>query len=183
MTLTILEEAKHPTRDRNYYLINTLLGRYVYYTMAADNNETATYKNLTEYDVFWSHMRLDKFLAMFVDKPVETFVSKRISFPRERILIDCGSERYQLAEPRKPDGYLYEIPASELRAFPGTRFPNMKFAYTRYNIAALRALDRLAIERLKTEETIRFNRGYKHSKHAISAIVDEVFKYLHKGGD
>src|SRR5690625_4499117 len=153
-----------PGKERVYYLIDSVLGRFLYYTMAADNHMSATYKNLTQGDKVWRIMALEDFSKLFENPPVETFQSKRLSFPRERISVDCGyNEIYQLAEPRKKDGFLYEIPASELRAFPGTRYPNKEFAYTRYNIAAIRTLERLELERLKTIEAIRFNRGLKHS--------------------
>lgn len=178
--INVIDKYRCERRNRNYYLIDTPLGRYVYYTMEADNHETAAYKNITLGDIFWSYTRLDTFQEMFEEKPIHTFVSERLIFPRERIKVDCGSNGvYHLAEPRKKDGFLYEIPTSDLHAFPTSKYPDKKFVYTRYNISSLKTLDKLDIERLKTEEVVRFNGGFKHSVNVVSTIVDEVYRYIH----
>lgn len=178
----VIDSAKHPTRNRLYYLADTALGRVIYYTMEADNHETATYKNLTAGDFFWLSKPLDEFLTIFGAKPIETFVSDRLKgFSRDKVTVD-GGVRYWLAEKSKPDGWLYEIPATEIRAFPATRYPDMKFVYTRYNIAAMRTMNRMRIEQMKTEETMRFNREWIHSEHAVSAIVDAVHEYVNGKG-
>lgn len=185
--LNIIEKAAYdrPGRERMYYSIESPIGRVTAYTMEADDHATITYRNLTLGDICWSVTDKEAFIMRHRNdiKPVETFASRRISFPRDRILIDCGlNGRYQLAEKRESDGYLYEIPASEIQAYPATRYPEMKFAYTRYHIEALRGLPALEIERLKTEETIRFNRGNKHSSSAVSTIVGAVYDFINGKG-
>src|SRR5690625_192027 len=187
--LNIIEKAPYdkPGRERMYYSIESPIGRITAYTMEADEHTSISYRNLSLGDVCWSMTDKETFITRHRNdiKPVETFASSRISFPRDRISIDCGlNGRYQLAEKRKSDGYLYEIPASEIRAYPATHYPEMRFAYTRYHIEALRDLPALEIERLKTEETIRFNRGNKHSSSAVSTIVGAVYDYINgKGSD
>ena len=179
--LIVLDSHKHFDRDRMYYLVDTPLGRVIYYTMGANNHETASYKNLTNGDIFWQTKDMRDFLTIFGGRPIEIFVSKRLKgFPRKKLSVDGGGSRYWLAEKSKSDGWLYEIPATELRAFPATRFPDKEFVYTRYNIEAMRTMSHADIDRLKTEAVWRFNGDNSHSKHAVSAIVDAVYDYVNK---
>lgn len=180
----IIDEYYHRDKGRTYRLIDTFIGEIIYYTMDADGNTTATWKNISNKDVFWRHIKIDDFDNMLGEKPICTYASKRISFPRDRVKIDCGSDGiYHLAEPKVKDGFVYEINATEHRAFPATKYPKAVFAYTRYNIETIKRLDRHIIERLKTEETIRFNKGNKHSEYVVSELADEVYKYVRSRGD
>ena len=165
-------------KERNYYLIETRLGKYIFYTMDADNHTTVTYKNLSTGDVFWRCTDMGKFLNTFKFQPIEIFASRRLSFPRQRIAIEADGFTYQLAEPKKKDGFLYEIPASYLRIFPSTTYPDMKFIYTRYNIESMRMLDPMSIERMKTIEVIRFNKSRDFDVHAVSKISEAVYQYV-----
>ena len=170
-----------PGREREYVIIDTPLGRYVIYTMQADGHASISYKNVSVGDIFWRMMDASRFANIFSHPPLETFASKRLSFPRDRISIEGNGVVYQLSEPRKKDGFLYEIPATELRAFPGTRYPDMVFAYTRFNLEAMRLMSPLEIEQLKTAEAVRFNgSGYKPydlDLPSISNISEAVYKY------
>lgn len=162
--------------DRTYHLADTPLGRIIFY----DFGELTQWRNLTQADVLWSITPTEDFIQIFGVKSVETFASKRLTgFSRDKVAVKCGGDTYWLAEKAKPDGYLYEIPATLLRTFPRKEYPNMTFPYTRYHIASVRELDYLTIERLKTEEVMRYNGSYlDHSPYVVSRIVDEVYNYV-----
>ena len=162
--------------DRTYHLADTPLGRIVFYEF----DDYTQWRNLTQADVLWSLKPTEEFRQIFGAKPVETIASKRLTgFSRDKITVKCDGDTYWLAEKSKPDGYLYEIPATLLRTFPRKEYPDMTFPYTRYHIASVRELDYLTIERLKTDEVMRYNGSYlDHSPHVVSRIVDEVYKYV-----
>ncbi len=161
--------------DRTYHLADTPLGRIVFYEFG----DYTQWRNLTQYDITWSLKPTEEFRQTFGTKPVETFASKRLTgFSRDKVTVKCDGEVYWLAEKTKKDGYLYEIPASSLRAFTKKNYPDLLFPYTRYHIASVRTIDHMTLDRLKTEETIRYNGGFEHSVHAVSAIVDAVYKYV-----
>lgn len=164
--------------NRTYKLADTPVGRIVFYEFG--DGEYTQYRNLTNHDIMWSIKSTDDFREMIESKPVEVFTSERITgFTRTKIKIDCGTDGiYHLAEKSKSDGYLYEIPTTLLRCYPRKDYPDMKFVYTRYYIPTCRELDRLTLERLKTEEIVRFNGGYGHSVSGVSTIIDEVYKYV-----
>lgn len=170
-----------PGREREYAIIDTSLGRYVIYTMQADDHATVSYKNVSIGDIFWRMMDASRFANIFSQPPLETFASKRLSFPRERVSVEGSGVVYQLSEPRKKDGFLYEIPASELKAFPGTRYPDMVFAYTHFNLEAMRLLSPSEIERLKIAEAVRFNgpgsRPCDLDLTGIANISETVYRY------
>lgn len=122
----------------------------------------------------------EEFRQIFGAKPVETLASKRLTgFSSDKVVVKCGGDTYWLAEKAKPDGYLYEIPATLLRTFPRKEYPNMTFPYTRYHIASVRTIDHMTLERLKTDEVMRYNGSYlDHSPYVVSLVVDEVYNYV-----
>lgn len=162
--------------NRTYHLADTPLGRIVFYEF----DDYTQWQNLTQYDIMWSLKPTEEFRQIFGAKPVETFASKRLTgFSRDKITVKCDGDTYWLAEKSKPDGYLYEIPVTLLRTFPRKEYPDMMFPYTRYHIASVRELDYLTIERLKTDEVMRYNGSYlDHSPYVVSRIVDEVYNYV-----
>jgi hypothetical protein len=164
--------------NRTYQLANTPLGRVVFFEFG--DGEYTQYRNLTQGDILWSIKPTAEFRKIYAAKPIEVFASKRLTgFSRNKIVVNCGGDGvYWLAEKKKPDGYLYEIPATDLRLYPKKDYPDKVFVYTRYHIASIRDLDYLTLERLKTEEVMRFNGGFKHSVSAVSSIVDAVYKYI-----
>lgn len=174
--INVLDSAAH--RNRVYRLADTPLGRIVYFELA--DGKYTQWRNLTNGDVYWTIKPTTEFQAIHSAKPVEVFVSKRLTgFKRDKAIVKCGGLTYWLAEKSKSDGYLYEIPRTDLYAFPKKQFPDMEFVYTRYHIASCRELDRTTLERLKTEEVVRFNGSWRdHSPYVVSAIVDAVYKYL-----
>jgi hypothetical protein len=174
--ITVIDSAKHPVYDRVYYLADTPIGRVVYYQF----DKFTQWKNLTDGGIFWTIKPTSEFENIHGTKSVETFASKRLTgFVTNKIKVNCGGDGvYWLAELKNSDGYLYEIPTTELRAFTKKEYPDKKFAYTRYKIDAIKAMDHLTLECKKTEEAVRFNRTWKHSVYAVSTICDAVYKYV-----
>lgn len=83
---------------------------------------------------------------------------------------------YHLARKKKYDGYIYEIPASELRAFTKKDHPDMQFVYTRYYEKALKALSHVELERLKIEAVWKFNGHSDYDVAGVGVIIDAVWK-------
>ena len=174
-SLRVVQEQTSPRTGRHYKLAETPFGKILFFNIGT----TVQYRNLSNHDLMWSFMPEQDFTDIFAHEPVEELQSERIrGFPRKKIKIQCGDGNYyHLAEKSKPDGYLYEIPASDLRAFPAKRFPKMKFWYARYKIKAVQEMDFSTLERIKTREVIRVNHGFKHSVHTVNEICSGVYRY------
>jgi hypothetical protein len=160
--------------DRTYHLADTEMGRIVYYQFS----NLTQWKNLTNGDVMWTIKLTEEFEQIHKFKPVELFVSKRrMRFFGEKVKVKCGDHTYWLAEPIKPDGYLYEIPVTDMRVFAKKNYPDLKFPFTRYRIQAVREMDYMTLCRIKREETVRYNGGDFHSERVVSDICDAVYDY------
>lgn len=158
---------------RKYQYVDTALGRIVYFQFG----DCTQWKNITNGDLLWNVKPTKEFGLIHSQVPVETFDSKRLSgFSSEKITIS-GSLTYHLAEKKVPDGYLYEIPATLLRLNPKKSHPDMLFPYTRYNIIAIKTINHSSLVRLKTEETVRYNKEWNHSISDVSMICDHVYDY------
>lgn len=174
--ITVIDSAVR--NERTYYLADTEMGRILFYHFSGKTQ----WKNLTNGDFLWSIKPTEEFERIHKSKPVETFLSKRRTiFYGEKIKVRCDDSVYWLAEQIKPDGYLYEIPATDLRVFTKKKYPNLKFPYTRYRIDAVKEMDYVTLERMKTEEVMRFNSNEDHSVHVVSSICEAVYKYCRRG--
>lgn len=176
-------------RERNYYSIRTPIGDFVFYTMDADNHTTVSYKRFSTHhrDIWWSMIETNKFLeSVNATTPIEVFSSKRLSFPRERVKVEGSANIvYHLAEPRKKDGYLYQIPATELRHYPKTKYPNIKFPYIKFNLFALKYYDLIEIEELLLLKISRYNKSCSLIDGdidfvSVSNIAKAVYDYINK---
>jgi hypothetical protein len=175
--ITVLDTCKHPVYDRIYYLAETEMGRILYYHFSGRTQ----WKNITNGDVFWSIKPTEEFESIHKSKPIETYAGKRRTiFYGEKIKVNCGDDKYWLAEQKKSDGYLYEIPATLFRVFTKKEYPDMKFPYTRYRIDAVREMDYRTLERMKVEEVMRYNGNDHYSPYVISSICDAVYDYCKK---
>lgn len=181
--MKIIDRYRCDKRNRNYNLLESEeLGKIIYYTTDANNHETVSYKNISNHDIFWNSVDIEEFEHLLNIKPVETFASKRLKgFQKDKIILDCGN-KYHIMRRKECDGYLYEVDATQLRAFPATRYPDMKFVYTKYRIESMKRMDKMYIEKLKTDETVRFNGNWRHSVHDVSVISDAIYDFASRIG-
>lgn len=160
--------------ERIYYFAETELGRIVYYQFS----NLTQWKNITNGDILWTIKPTEEFEQIHSFKPVETYLSvRRMRFLGEKVKVRVGDHLYWLAEPIKPDGYLIEIPVTDMRVFTKKNHPNLKFPFTRYRIQSVKEMDYMTLCRLKREETVKFNGGDFHSERTISDICDAVYHY------
>jgi hypothetical protein len=170
--IKILDSAER--NGRIYYLADTEMGRILYYQFAS----LTQWKNLTNNDFLWSVKPTEEFEQIHKFKPVELFLSKRrTKFFGEKVKVKCGDHTYWLAEPIKPDGYLYEIPVTSMRVFTKNDYPDLKFPFTRYRIQAVKEMDYMTLHRLKMEEVVDYNGDYNHSEYVLGSICDAVYEY------
>jgi hypothetical protein len=159
--------------DRLYQLADTPVGRVVFYRFG-ERAEYTQYKNVTNGDVFWHIVDSAEFDAIHNAEPIEIFASKRINGLTRLTAFTADGETYWLAEPKKPDGYIYKVYATNLRIYPRKEYPDMKFVYERFHKRACKALDRFDLERLYFEKVAEFNGGYNFSVYAASKTIDEL---------
>lgn len=164
--------------ERVYKCAETPLGNVVFYELGGGYVQ---YRNLTQQDFFWSLSNIERFYTMFGRPAVEIFRAKRLTGLEKAVKVpSTGGTSYQLARKKKYDGYIYEIDASAHRAIKKAEYPDAQFVYTRYYEPAIKTLERNALEAIKTEQIIKFNRHSSYDVAQVSVIIDEVYRMINE---
>lgn len=152
------------------YKLAEVSGDRIIFTQLPDGS----YKYQRESSPFWRLNSEEAFIAKFGWPAVEIFASKRIvGFDKA---VKVGP--YHLMRKKKYDGYIYEVDATQLRAFPKKHYPEMQFAYTKYLESAVRDMDFFQLEGTKIDRIIEFNGHSIYDVSGVSAVIDAVFKMV-----
>lgn len=160
-----------------YQFVDTSVGRVVFYRFG-ERAEYKQYKNVTNGDVLWQIVDSVEFDTIHNAEPIEIFASKRISGLTRLTTFAVDGETYWLTEPKKPDGYIYKVYATNIRVFPSKEYPDKKFVYERFHKRSCRALDRFDLERLYFKKIAEFNGGYNFNVYTAMKTLDELKRIL-----
>jgi len=160
-----------------YQFVETSVDRVVFYRFG-ERAEYTQYKNVTNGDVLWRIVDSTEFDTIHNAEPIEILASKRISGLTRLTTFVVDGETYWLTEPKKPDGYIYKVYATNLRIYPQKQYPDAEFVYERFHKLACKALDRFDLERLYFEKVAEFNGGYDFRVYAASKTIDELKRIL-----
>ena len=152
---------------KNLKSCQTDLGRIVYFTFS----DFVQFRNITNGDIMWTIWPKADFNAVYRASPIEIFTSERINKLKRIASFKVNGVTYGIAD---KDDHYYVIDISLLRAYPRSKYPDMKFIYARVNKLAAKRLDFDELERLYFEKIRQFNGSNSFDIHLASRTIEEI---------